>query len=301
MRVATMPSAHGESAVLRLLSRENTLLDLPRLGMSAADQAKLLRHVNASFGLIIVTGPTGSGKTTTLAAALSRIANGARKIVTVEDPIEYQIPSIIQTQVQPAIGLTFSRALRAYLRQDPDVMMIGEIRDAETAEIAIQAALTGHLVLSSLHTNTAAAAVARLLDMGVESYLLAATLRCAVGQRLVRRLCERCRARETGSTERSADETLFLRSLGVDEGERFYRAVGCPSCNGIGYKSRVGVFEVLTVDEPVRQEIVPHASTAAIETAGRKFGMRTMLEDGLARCRVGETTVEEVLRVAASI
>ena len=300
VRVATMPSAHGETAVLRLLARESTLPDLPRLGLSPKDQTDLLHHANAAFGLVIVTGPTGSGKTTTLAAVLSRLANGTRKIVTVEDPIEYQIPTIIQTQVQPAIGLTFGRALRAFLRQDPDVMMIGEIRDAETAEIAIQAALTGHVVLSSLHTNTAAAAIARLLDMGVESYLLAATLRCVVGQRLVRKLCERCRARENGAP-RSAEETTFLRELHADETEKFYHPVGCPSCNGIGYKGRVGVFEVLTVDEAVRREIVPGVSTSGVERAARNAGMKTMLEDGLERCRTGETTIEEVLRVAASM
>ena len=179
-------------------------------------------------------------------------------------------------------------------------MMIGEIRDSETAEIAIQAALTGHLVLSSLHTNTAAAAVARLLDMGVESYLLAATLRCVVGQRLVRRLCERCRARENGAP-RAPEATAFLREMHADESEKFWHAVGCANCNGIGYKGRVGVFEVLTVDENVRREIVQGVSTSAVERAARAGGMQTMLEDGLARCRAGETTIEEVLRVAASI
>lgn len=300
VRVAIMPSTYGEAAVLRLLARENTLVDLPRLGLSPADRETLVRHACSPFGLVVATGPTGSGKTTTLAALLTQLANGTRKIVTVEDPIEYQIPTVVQTQVQPAIGLTFARALRAFLRQDPDVIMVGEIRDSETAEIAVQAALTGHLVLSSLHTNTAAAAIARLLDMGVESYLLAATLRCIVGQRLVRRLCERCRKLDEPDT-RSPEEAAFLVTFRVDASERFYRPVGCPNCNGIGYKGRVGVFEVLTVGDDARRAIVPGVSTDAVERAGRAGGMKTMLEDGLDHCRAGETSIEEVVRVSASI
>jgi general secretion pathway protein E len=249
--------------------------------------------------MFVVTGPTGSGKTTTLASALSRLNAPFRKILTIEDPIEYEIQGVNQTQVKPSIGLTFATALRSFLRQDPDVIMVGEMRDGETAKIGIQASLTGHLVLTTLHTNTAAAAVTRLVDMGVEPFLLASTARCIVGQRLVRVLCPDCRKRTPLSPEAVAREPRYA-VLGLRAGDMVGEAVGCDRCSGTGYKGRLGVFEVLEVTEEIARLIGTGVAEAIIEAKAKADGMTTMIEDGIAKCRAGVTSIEEILRVTAS-
>jgi len=299
LRVATMPTAHGEAAILRVLERNPRLLDLTRLGFGTSERELITRHLEAPHGLFIVAGPTGSGKTTTLASALSVLNSTTRKILTIEDPIEYEITGVNQSQVKPAIGLTFASALRAFLRQDPDVIMVGEMRDSETAKIGIQASLTGHLVLTTLHTNTAAAAVTRLLDMGVESFLLASTIRCVVGQRLVRVLCPECRRRARLDKKRLSEEPRLV-ALGLEPGDEVGEAVGCGRCSGTGYRGRQGVFEILEVTAPIRRLIGTRADDATIENAAREQGMSTLIEDGLAKCRAGVTTVDEILRVTAS-
>lgn len=299
MRVATMPTAAGEAAVLRVLERNQRLLDFPRLGLSRRDQSILERHLEAPHGLIVVTGPTGSGKTTTLASALSSLNAPMRKILTIEDPIEYEIAGVNQSQVKPGIGLTFATALRAFLRQDPDVIMVGEMRDSETAKIGIQASLTGHLVLTTLHTNTAASAVTRLLDMGVESFLLASTLRCIIAQRLVRVLCPECRRKKEVSEADIVQEPR-LRALGLAPGDTIGVPAGCSRCAGIGYRGRQAVYECLEVTEPVRRLIGTRADDLAVEKEARSEGMTTMIEDGVSKCRAGITSVEEILRVTAS-
>jgi general secretion pathway protein E len=299
LRVATMPTAHGEAAILRVLERNPRLLDLTRLGLGTRDREVLSHHLQAPHGLIIVAGPTGSGKTTTLASALSMLNAPTRKILTIEDPIEYEVPGVNQSQVRPNIGLTFASALRAFLRQDPDVIMVGEMRDGETAKIGIQASLTGHLVLTTLHTNTAAASITRLLDMGVEPFLLASTIRCIVGQRLVRVLCPECRRLTTIDAARLVEEPRFV-ALGLKPGDTIGEPVGCGRCSGSGYRGRQGVFEVLEVTDPIRRLIGTRTDDAAIENAAREQGMTTIIEDGLARCRAGVTSVDEILRVTAS-
>jgi general secretion pathway protein E len=299
LRVATMPTAQGEAAIMRVLERNQRLLDFVRLGFSVRDRAVLERHLDAPHGLIIVTGPTGSGKTTTLASALARLNTPTRKILTIEDPIEYEIAGVNQTQVKSTIGLNFATALRSFLRQDPDVIMVGEMRDGETAKIGIQASLTGHLVLTTLHTNTGAAAITRLVDMGVEPFLLASTIRCIIGQRLVRVLCAECR-RMTPVDQALLEKEPRFAAIGLKVGDEVGEAVGCPRCSGSGYRGRQGVFEVLEVTERVRRLIDTQADDSAIEREGRAEGMTTMIEDGLAKCRTGMTSVEEILRVTAS-
>jgi general secretion pathway protein E len=297
MRIATMPTAHGESVVIRLLDDDGAKLDLRAIGLAPHDEVTLRRQLHAPHGMIIVTGPTGSGKTTTLASSLVLLNEPSRKIVTVEDPIEYQIPGINQLQVKPGIGLTFANALRSFVRQDPDVIMVGEMRDGETADIAIHAALTGHLVLSTLHTNNAAGAVTRLLDMEVDAFLLASTLRLLVGQRLVRHLCEQCRSPYAAP----ANLIEQARQLGVldtaREAPNLYKAQGCEACNGIGYVGRVGIFELFEVTERIQRLIRPGITTGELQEAGRENGMTIMFEDGLAKAFAGETTIEEVYRV----
>jgi general secretion pathway protein E len=299
LRVATMPTAQGEAAILRVLERNQRLLDFVKLGLDARDRGIVEHHLSSAHGLFIVTGPTGSGKTTTLASALSRLNAPYRKILTIEDPIEYEIQGVNQTQVKPAIGLTFATALRSFLRQDPDVIMVGEMRDGETAKIGIQASLTGHLVLTTLHTNTAAAAVTRLVDMGVEPFLLASTVRCIIGQRLVRVLCADCRKTTPLTWEAVAREPRYV-VLGLHVGDRVGEAVGCDRCSGTGYKGRLGVFEALEVTEEIARLIGTGASEAAIEAKAKADGMTTMIEDGVAKCRAGLTSIEEILRVTAS-
>jgi general secretion pathway protein E len=296
LRVATMPTQHGEAAVIRLLPRDRGLLDIPKLGLAPGDEKKLRTLLDLPHGLIAVTGPTGSGKTTTLATILSALNSPSRKILTIEDPVEYEIPGINQSQVKPAIGLTFAAAMRAFVRQDPDVIMVGEVRDAETASIAVHAALTGHLVLTTLHTETSAAAVPRLIDLGVEAFLLKSTLRAVIAQRLVRVLCDRCKTAR-GLTPADLDADPRLSILGFRTGEAIFGPKGCERCGGVGYRGRVGVFEVLDVTGEVRDLIGSHSESNALDTAAIKGGMTTMIDDAVAKCRNGTTSVAEALRV----
>jgi general secretion pathway protein E len=297
LRVATQPTVHGEAVAIRLLDNVRRTLHFGSLGFNGRDEAVIRKHLSAPYGLILVTGPTGSGKTTTLATALSLLNEGHRKILTVEDPIEYEIDGVNQTQVKPSIGLTFASALRSFLRHDPDVMMVGEMRDGETAGIGIHAALTGHLVLSTLHTNTAAGAIPRLLDMGIDAFLLASSLRCVIGQRLVRVLCPHCKE----ECEPEPEQAVFKKYLSSAQGLRQWRKVGCNRCFGTGYVDRVCISEVLDVDDDVRALITPEANAGAIEKVACRKGMTTMIVDGFNKCQAGTTTPEEVRRVALDI
>ncbi|WP_249156931.1 ATPase, T2SS/T4P/T4SS family [Bradyrhizobium sp. KB893862 SZCCT0404] len=296
VRVATMPTQHGESAVIRLLPRDRGLLEMSRLGLAARDESVMTRLLAMPHGMIVVTGPTGSGKTTTLATMLSILNEPTRKILTIEDPVEYEIPGINQSQVKPSIGLTFATAMRAFVRQDPDVIMVGEVRDAETAYIAIHAALTGHLVLTTLHTETAAAAVPRLIDLGIEGFLLKSTLRAVVAQRLVRVLCDRCKVPHALTEADIAKDPRFA-VIGFKAGEVIHEAGGCERCGGTGYRGRNGVFEILEMSDEVRSLVGPQTDSHSIDAAAMRGGMTTMLEDAVAKCRAGLTTVPEVFRV----
>jgi general secretion pathway protein E len=293
-RVATSPTLHGESLVLRILDRQEVELDFARLGFDEDLRIAMRSALHMPYGIILSTGPTGSGKTTTLYTALKELNHPNRKILTVEDPIEYTLDGVNQTQVKPQIGYTFAAALRAFLRQDPDVLMVGEIRDRETAEVAIQAALTGHLLLSTLHTNTAAAAISRLLDMGIDDFLLTSTLNLVIGQRLVRRLCEHCREPYQPTSD-VVDRFRLQRVTAM--GPQLFRAAGCGRCAGVGYAGRTGLLELLQVSEPVRRAILARADAAQIERAATDLGMRTMFGHGVALALRGETTLEEILRV----
>jgi len=293
LRVATAPAIHGESVVMRILDRSNLALDFSSLGFDSQLIDQLRAATGKPHGIVLVTGPTGSGKTTTLYAALAELNTPERKILTVEDPIEYRLPGVVQTQVNPQIGFTFGSALRSFLRLDPDVMMVGEIRDTETAQIAVQAALTGHLILSTLHTNSAAGAVARLIDMEVEPFLLGSVLNAVLAQRLVRRLCTACREPYSASPELLADIGLKKKKPVT-----FYRAVGCQSCNDTGYAGRIALLEFLVVNDVIARLILRRADAAELAQAAADADMRTLLQDGLAKARDGLTTVEEVLRVA---
>jgi general secretion pathway protein E len=299
LRIATMPSMHSESAVVRLLRRGSGFVALDELGLAERDHKVLRSALQSPFGMIVVTGPTGSGKTTTLAASLAAINEPTRKILTIEDPIEYQILGINQTQVHPAIGLTFASALRSFLRHDPDVIMVGEMRDAETAHIGVHASLTGHLVLTTLHTNTAAGAIPRLIDMGVESFLLASSVRVIVGQRLVRVLCEHCKEPHILSASDVTSETRA--TLGLDVGDVVYKQKGCEWCAFTGFRGRKAVFEIVAVTPAVRDAIGPKTKTTDLEAIARREGMTTMIEDGVAKCRAGLTTIDEIFRVTASL
>jgi general secretion pathway protein E len=296
IRVAIMPTQHGESAVIRLLPKDRGLLDFEKLGFFPRDEKKLRDLLRLPHGIIVVTGPTGSGKTTTLATVLSLLNESTRKILTIEDPVEYEIPGVNQSQAKPSIGLTFAAAMRAFVRQDPDVIMVGEVRDSETAHIAIHAALTGHLVLTTLHTETAAAAVPRLLDLGVEGFLLKSTLRAVIAQRLVRHLCDRCKTKRSLARDDFTADPRF-EMLGFRTGETIYEPKGCERCGGTGYRGRVGVFEVLTIDESVRGLINAQTDGNTIDRAAVQAGMTTMVDDGVAKCRAGITSPSEVLRV----
>jgi general secretion pathway protein E len=289
LRVATAPTIHGESVVLRILDRSNLPLDFESLGFDQDTLARYLEVLRRPHGIALVTGPTGSGKTTTLYASLAAMNTVDRKILTIEDPIEYRLAGINQTQVNPQIGLTFASALRAFLRQDPDVMMVGEIRDLETAQVSVQAALTGHTILSTLHTNSAAAAVTRLLDMGVEPFLITSTLNAVLAQRLVRRLCSHCREAFTPTPR-------MCEAVGVapEDFPRLWRPAGCDQCGHSGFRGRVALLELLVVNEAVERLVLSRAEAREIQAAA---GLRTMLDDGLEKARAGLTTIEEVLRV----
>ncbi len=296
IRVAIMPMQHGETAVIRILPKDRGLLVAEKLGFSTRDDATLRRLLKLPHGLIVVTGPTGSGKTTTLATILSILNEPGRKILTVEDPVEYELPGINQAQIKPAIGLTFATALRSFVRQDPDVIMVGEVRDTETAHVAVHAALTGHLVLTTLHTETAAAAVPRLLDLGVEGYLLRSVLRAVIAQRLVRQLCERCKSPKALCDADLAEDPR-LEALGFRAGETLQQPCGCERCGGTGYRGRLGVFEVLELTGDLRELIGEKTDGLKIDEMAIRKGMTTMLDDGIAKCRAGLTSASEILRV----
>jgi general secretion pathway protein E len=295
MRVATSPTIHGEGVVMRILDRGSVTLDLEALGLAPEVLPTYQEVLHRPNGILLVTGPTGSGKTTTLYASLLRLNTPDRKIVTVEDPVEYQLEGVNQIQVKPQIELTFARVLRSILRQDPDIIMIGEIRDLETAQIAVQAALTGHLVLSTLHTNDAASTVTRLLDMGVEDYLLTSTINGIVAQRLVRTLCPHCRA----PAEVLSDLVRQMRLEQFAGGRpiTLFRNVGCERCNGTGYWGRTSVLEVLPFSATIRRLVLKRAEAGEIQSAAATEGMRTMYEDGIFKALAGITTLDEVLRV----
>src|SRR5882672_6859926 len=296
IRVAIMPMQHGETAVIRILPKDRGLLVVEKLGFSPRDEAILRRLLKLPHGMVVITGPTGSGKTTTLATILSILSEPVRKILTIEDPVEYDIPGVNQAQIKPAIGLTFAAALRSFVRQDPDVIMVGEVRDAETAHVAVHAALTGHLVLTTLHTESAAAAVPRLLDLGVEGYLLRSTLRAVVAQRLVRQLCDRCKTPKTLTESDFADDPQ-LGALGLRSGETIQGPCGCERCGGTGYRGRLGVFEILELTNEVRELIGEKTDGLKIDQTAIRAGMTTMLDDGVAKCRAGLTSPAEILRV----
>jgi len=296
IRVAIMPMQHGESAVIRILPKDRGLLVVEKLGFSASDDAKLRRLLKLPHGMIVVTGPTGSGKTTTLATVLSILNEPGRKILTIEDPVEYDLPGVNQAQVKPAIGLTFAAALRSFVRQDPDVIMVGEVRDSETAHVAVHAALTGHLVLTTLHTESPAAAVPRLLDLGVEAYLLRSTLRAVIAQRLVRQLCDRCKTPRTLTAADLAEDPR-LGELGFEIGETLSAPCGCERCGGAGYRGRLGVFEILELSNQIRELIGEKTDGLKVDQTAVAAGMTTMTGDGVAKCRAGLTSPAELLRV----
>lgn len=292
LRVSTIPTVHGESVVMRILDKTSLMLGLPDLGFLSDDQAKFERQISLPDGIILVTGPTGSGKTTTLYGCLNYMNKPDRKLITVEDPVEYQMSGINQVPVNASIGMTFPAALRSILRQAPNIIMIGEIRDMETASIATNASLTGHLVLSTLHTNDAPSAIARLVDIGIKPFLVSTSVRAVVAQRLVRRLCPKCKA--------PAELTEYeMNMLHIDAGQlsdsHIMQPTGCELCRGKGYKGRMGIFEIFLVDDEVRNMINNNASTIALRQRARELGMRTLREDGIRKVLAGLTTADEVL------
>ena len=295
IRVSTIPTMYGESVVMRLLQREAVALDFDSLGFTPDLQQRFKHNLDLPHGMILVTGPTGSGKTTTLYTALNSLNTEARKVITVEDPVEYNLEGINQIQVNSAIGLTFASCLRSIVRQDPDVIMVGEMRDLETARICVQSALTGHLVLSTLHTNDAASSVTRLLEMGVEDYLLNSTLNLVIAQRLVRVLCPHCKSAYTAPE--AVVREYQLRTFAPAGEITLWRSNGCEACSGTGYRGRTGIVEMLALTDILRDLILEHASAGKIEQVARREGMLTMLEDGCHKVLAGVTTLEEIVRV----
>ncbi|RKY24770.1 MAG: type II secretion system protein GspE [Planctomycetota bacterium] len=293
LRVSVLPTMFGESVVLRVLDRTQVHLDLEKLGLRQNDLALVRQLIHKPNGIVVVTGPTGSGKTTTLYSALNELNNVETKLITTEDPVEYDIDGIIQVQMKPDIGLTFARCLRSILRQDPDIILVGEIRDLETAEIAAQASLTGHLVFTTLHTNDAPSSIARLLDLGVEPFLVTATLEGIIAQRLVRKICENCKT-PFEPTEAQLME-LLLKPEDV-KGKQFYYGRGCSNCNGTGYKGRTAIFEIMVFNDEMRDLVMNRASTNVLRTAAQKNGMRLLRDNGLAMLYDGITTIEEVVK-----
>ena len=293
LRVSTLPTAYGENIVIRVLDRSNILLDIKDLGFSKENQELFEQMLSNAYGIILVTGPTGSGKTTTLYSALHRLNSIQKNIITVEDPIEYRLKMVRQSQVNPKAGMTFASGLRAILRQDPDVIMVGEIRDAETANIAVQAALTGHLVLSTLHTNDAIGAISRLQEMGIEPFLIATASVGVIAQRLVRKICDRCK-----EEYRPSDNLLRRLGLNPEKGDwRFYRGRGCNACKGTGYRGRTGIYEILKVDDKIKEMIIANATAERLRVVARQNGMRPLKYDGILKALKGITTIEEVMRV----
>ncbi len=291
LRVSSLPTTHGESIVMRVLDQEGLKRGLPELGLLPDDQETFAQLIAQPDGIVLVTGPTGSGKTTTLYGCLHHLNQSDRKIITVEDPVEYQMSGINQVPVRPDVGMTFAAALRAMLRQAPDIVMVGEIRDRETAEISINASLTGHLVLSTLHTNDAPGAVTRLVDIGVKPFLVSAALRGVVAQRLARRVCPECRRPHRLSP--SELQSLQI-SPAVAAGASFFRGEGCPACRGSGYRGRIGIFEILVLSDPLREMIHAGAGLARLRQEARREGWRTLREDGVRKLTAGLTTVEEI-------
>ncbi|MBM4387914.1 MAG: Flp pilus assembly complex ATPase component TadA, partial [Deltaproteobacteria bacterium] len=293
VRLSSIPTTFGERLVMRILDRSSVLLDLKELGFTDENFAKFEDLIYRPYGIILVTGPTGSGKTTTLYAALSRINTPDKNILTIEDPVEYQIQGIGQMQVNPKIDFTFASGLRSILRQDPDVILVGEIRDLETAEISVQASLTGHLVFSTLHTNDASSAFTRLIDMGVEPFLISSSVLAMIAQRLVRVLCVKCR-------EPYKPVQAELNKLGISRllpGDTFFRAKGCEECTFTGYSGRAGIYEVLFVDDPIRELVMKNTDANTIKKKAIERGMKTLRDDGAIKARTGMTTIEEVMRV----
>lgn len=293
LRVAVLPTMHGESVVLRVLDRSNVQLDLDRVGMRPDTLKEFRALIKRPNGIVIVTGPTGSGKTTTLYAALAELNKIETKILTAEDPVEYDIDGLCQCQVNEDLGLTFARCLRSFLRQDPDIILVGEIRDLETAQIAVQASLTGHLVLSTLHTNDAPSSIIRLLDLGMESFLLTATIEGIVAQRLVRTICPKCKEEYSPGEEELMELALRLEDV---KGQSFFRGRGCDNCHKSGYKGRMAIFEILMMDDEARDLVMQEASTTQIRDHAIQRGMRTLRENGLMAIYEGQTTIDEVVR-----
>ncbi len=295
LRVVTLPSVHGESVVIRILDKSSIVMELEKLGMAAPEREKFERAFHQAYGAVLVTGPTGSGKSTTLYAALSALNTIEKNIITIEDPVEYQLDGITQVQVNPRAGLHFHTGLRSMMRADPDIIMVGEIRDRETAQIAIESALTGHLVLSTLHTNDAASAVTRLVDMGVEPFLVASAIDCVVAQRLARKLCQHCKERGIITAE-------VLRANGIRSqfDMEAYQPQGCSRCNHTGYKGRIGLYEVMVVTEEIRKLTLARAAGPEIAEVAVRQGMRLMRDDGLEKVRHGMTSIQEVTRVTGT-
>ena len=293
LRVSVLPTMFGESVVMRVLDRSNVQLSLDRIGLRADELSQVRLLINKPNGILIVTGPTGSGKTTTLYAALSELNEPTTKILTAEDPVEYDIDGLIQCQVNTEQELTFARLLRSFLRQDPDIILVGEIRDLETAQIAVQASLTGHLVFSTLHTNDAPSSILRLLDLGMDDFLLTATIEAIIAQRLVRRICVNCKEAFVPTDEQLME--LALKRSDV-ENRTLFRGRGCDTCNGSGYKGRMALFEIMQLDDPLRELVMQHASTNVLRVECRRRGMRTLRESGLLALYEGQTTIDEVIR-----
>ena len=297
LRVSTIPTMYGESVVIRLLDKENTVLDFAGLGFAGRHLQQFIDVLSQPHGIILITGPTGSGKSTTMYAALKQLNTPERKIITVEDPVEYQMEGVNQIQAKPQIGLTFASALRSIVRQDPDVIMIGEMRDLETAKIAVQSALTGHLVLSTLHTNDAAGGITRLLDMGLEEYLLTSTVNGILAQRLVRKLCPVCKVASIAEPE--IVSSLNMRRFTAETDIVLYKPVGCSACAGMGYRGRLAIIEFLPMTDPIRKLIMAHEEAGAIQKLAVAEGMQTLYENGLVKVIQGITTLEEVMRVTS--
>jgi type IV pilus assembly protein PilB len=291
LRVATLPVVRGESVVMRILDKESVVMNLDRLGMDERDRERFARAVQTTHGAILVTGPTGSGKTTTLYAGLSAVNTPDKTIITVEDPVEYELEGVKQVQVNTKTGLTFAAGLRSMVRADPDIIMVGEVRDRETAQIAVESALTGHLVLTTLHTNDAPLAAARLIEMGIQPYLVASGVECVVAQRLVRRLCD-CKVPVALSRD-----TLIDNGFAAEDGFEAFEPGGCVRCAGTGYKGRVGLYEIMEMTDGLRRLVLQKSSADDLRELARIEGMRTLREDGLEKIKRGQTSVAEVLRV----